>query len=123
MRTHVIHGKNLEIGCGAANPAWEGPLWGSPSLSPREGETGQGDRPPLPGGAAAPAAASIQRRRSSARQTVMRVDSLTGSGKEPTCTRRHSVDLEIGTKASTCHWRRKPVCGNCGAGARDAASR
>ena len=34
----VVHGKNLEIGCGAANPAWEGPLWGSPSPFPQEEE-------------------------------------------------------------------------------------
>jgi len=49
---------------------------------------------------------------SSARQTVTRSESLTGSGKVRAWMRRQSVDLEMGTKASTWGWRRKPVSGN-----------
>jgi hypothetical protein len=37
---------------------------------------------------------------------------LTGSGKVRAWMRRQSVDLEMGTKASTWGWRRKPVSGN-----------
>src|SRR5574343_1800169 len=55
---------------------------------------------------------AIHRRMSSARQTVTRSESLTGSGKVRAWMRRQSVDLEMGTKASTWGWRKKPVSGN-----------
>ena len=54
---------------------------------------------------------SIQRRTSSARQAVTRGESLTGVGKVPAPTRRQRVDLEMGTKRSTCGCRRNPVAG------------
>ena len=66
---------------------------------------------------------SIQWRMSSARQTVTRSDNLSGCGKLRAWMRRQSVDLEIGTSASTCGWRTKPVWGSVvvGAGAPRAA--
>jgi hypothetical protein len=58
----------------------------------------------------------IHRRTSSARQAVIPADSFTGLGNERARTCRHSVDFEIGTNASTCRWRRKPVSGKQGEG-------
>lgn len=60
--------------------------------------------------ACAPCSA-IQRRTSSTRQTVTRGDSFTGAGNVPATTRRHKVDLDMGTKINTCGCRRKPVSG------------
>ena len=51
----------------------------------------------------------IQWRTSSTRQAVTPKNSLTGAGKVPAATWRHSVDLETGTKARTCGMRMKPV--------------
>jgi hypothetical protein len=47
---------------------------------------------------------------------VIRADSFNGSGKVRAWMRRHSVDLYIGTKASTWGCGLKPVYGNPGAG-------
>ena len=54
---------------------------------------------------------AIQRRTSSTRQTVTRGESFTGAGNVPATTRRHKVDLDMGTKVNTCGCRRKPVSG------------
>ena len=59
----------------------------------------------------------MQRRMSSARQAVTRSDNFTGSGKVRACTRRHGVDLEMGTRDSIRAWRRKPVSGSAMPGA------
>jgi len=42
---------------------------------------------------------------------VIRGESFTGAGNVPASTRRHNVDLEIGTKVNTCGCLRKPVSG------------
>lgn len=69
------------------------------------------------------ACCAIQRRMSSARQTVTRGDNLTGCGNVFASMRRHSVDFEIGTNCSTCVCRKKPVSGrqSLGDGIRGAA--
>ena len=54
---------------------------------------------------------TIQRRTSSTRQTVTRGESFTGAGNVPATTRRHKVDLDMGTKVNTWGCRRKPVSG------------
>lgn len=59
---------------------------------------------------------AIHWRTSSTRQTVTRSESFSGAGNVRACTRRHRVDLEMGTKVRTCGWRRKPVSGNAGQG-------
>lgn len=59
---------------------------------------------------------AIHSRTSSTRQTVTRSESFSGAGNVRACTRRQSVDLEMGTKDSTCSWRRKPVSGKAGQG-------
>lgn len=61
-----------------------------------------------------PPCSIIQHRISSTRQTVTLAESFTGSGKDRAWIRRHKVDFEIGTNASTCGCRRKPVSGNVG---------
>ena len=60
---------------------------------------------------------SIQRRMSSARQTVTRSDSFTGVGNVRACTRHHSVDLEMGPTHRTGGWRRTRGPGNAALGA------
>lgn len=52
---------------------------------------------------------------SSARQTVTPGESLSGAGNVRAWTRRHSVDFENGTSASTSGWRTKPISGSTGA--------
>lgn len=53
---------------------------------------------------------------SSALHTVIRAESFTGAGKVRAWMRRQSVDLEMGTNASTWGWRRNPVSGKTGVG-------
>ena len=62
---------------------------------------------------------AIQCRISSALHTVTRTESFTGCGNVLAWMRRHKVDFENGTNASTCGCRRKPVSGSTESG-RDA---
>ena len=59
---------------------------------------------------------AIQFRMSSALHTVTRTESFTGRGKVRAWMRRHKVDFENGTNASTWGCRKKPVSGSTGAG-------
>jgi hypothetical protein len=55
---------------------------------------------------------SIHSRTSSARQTVIRSDNLSGLGNSPAFTLRHSVALLKGiTPGINCDWRTNPVSG------------
>ena len=57
---------------------------------------------------------AIQSRMSSALHTVTRTESFKGWGNVCASTRRHRVDFENGTNASTCGCRKKPVSGSTG---------